>query len=234
MKITKAQKDELLAKAAAVLEEVVNEYEALEKMEVEEIADPTRKAEEDPKEEAAAMPEASEEEKEESADEDKKDDKDEDKKEDKEEEAAEEESEEALKSEYAALTAKMEARGFLKKEEPKAEKTEEVKKSETAQPAEDLRKAIDDRFETLTKSIQAIAEKVEKIASKPQARKGVAGYQPLKKNEEAPALNKSEAIGKLLDLKKSGDKRVTTDLIMRLETNRETQNDIEFVKGIVG
>jgi len=141
---------------------------------------------------------------------------------------------ETLKSKYAKMCAKMEARGLMKKSE---EKVEEVKKSE-APAAEDktetLRKSVDERFDALTKAIAEISATVNKIASAP-ARKGVAGYQPLRKSEEGEAqpLNKAEIIGKLLDLKKSG-KYVDTALINRIETGRTSEADAQAVKQLLG
>lgn len=233
-KLTKEQREEALAKVAEVLDEALAEYEALEKMDLELAEDPTRpvmsedapeedeEEKEDDKDEAEeAAPEASEE-----------DDKDEDE----EEEESPEEDDEALKSEYAAVVAKMEARGLMKKsEEPKAE---EVKKTEEA-PKEDaseaLRKSVDERFEGLTKAIEAISATVAKIAAQPAPKKGLSGVTPLKKNEEeqGQALNKAEVVNKLLDLKKSG-KQIPTALFARIETNRTTDEDVKFIKGILG
>jgi hypothetical protein len=147
-----------------------------------------------------------------------------------EEEEDKEESDEALKSEYATIVAKMESRGLIQKEE-----SQEVQKSETkVDQAEELKKSIDERFDTLAKAVQAIAEKVEKIAAQPAPRKGAAGYQPLKKTEEeGQALNKAEVVNKLLELKKSG-KNIPTEIFMRVETGRTTESDIKFIKGILG
>ena len=228
-KLTKEQREEALKKVAEVLDEAIAEYEMLEKMDLELAEDPTR-----PFPAAKASEEEEEDEKE--LDEDEKDE-DEDEKEkdedEKDEDKEEEMSDDAMKSEYAAFTSKMEARGLLKKSEkaPKAS----LKKSEEAPKSESLKKSMDDRFDILTKTMEAIAEKVEKIAGTPAPRKGVAGYQALKKSEdEAQPLNKAEVVSKLLDLKKSGNKSITSDLIMRIETNRVSDTDLKHIKGILG
>ncbi len=236
--LTKEQREEALKKVAEVLEEAMAEYEILEKMDLELAEDPARPFP------AAAAEQASDEEGEDKKDKDE-DEEDDDKDED---DDSEEESDEALKSEFAAVQAKMEKRGLLKTEQPapKAEtKPEEVKKSEEAAPApaaqaedktEALKKSVDERFDALTKTLAEISEKVTKIAAAPAARKGAAGYQPLKKSEEGAEeqpLNKAEVVTKLLDLKKSG-KSIPTDLFMRIETGRHTENDIKFIKGILG
>jgi hypothetical protein len=226
-KLTKEQTQEALKKVAEVLEEAMAEYEMLEKMDLELAEDPSR-----PFPAAAASdedaPEEDEEDDKDKDEEDEEDDKDEDSDEDKEEEM----SDDAMKSEFAALQSKMEKRGLIKKEDAK---TEEVKKSENTQ-GETLQKSIDDRFESLTKTISELSETVKKIASAPAPRKGVAGYQPLKKNDEGSEeqpLNKAEVVNKLLDLKKSG-KTIPTDLFMRIETGRHTDTDLKFIKGILG
>lgn len=231
--LTKEQREEALAKVAEVLEEAMAEYEMLEKMDLELAEDPTRPM-------MAAKPEDEESEEEDQDDESESedDDKDEDKKDESEEE---EMSDEALKSEYAAVMAKMETRGLLKKEEPK---TEDVKKTEEAAPApaakaddksETLAKSVDERFESLTKTIEALTATVEKIAAAPAPRKGLSGVTPLRKSEEgeSESLNKAEVVNKLLELKKSG-KQVPTELFMRVETGRTTDADIKFIKGILG
>lgn len=106
-------------------------------------------------------------------------------------------------------------------------------------PAEDktevLRKSFDDRFEVLTKAVSELSEVVQKIAAQPaSARKGLAGYAPLKKSEgEEESLNKAEVLSKLLDLKKSG-KPVDTSLIFRVETGRVSQSDLNNIKRILG
>jgi uncharacterized sporulation protein YeaH/YhbH (DUF444 family) len=245
-------KEELLKAVADVLDEALAEYEKLAKMEgLEAVEDPSRPGlskwdtstgqptpnpdgvksikdafKSDPEE---MSPDMAEEKPEEEAQEGEGEE-DEEEKEDDEDEM----DDEALKSQYAKMCAKMEKRGLMKKSE---EKAEEVKKSE-APAAEDktesLRKSVDERFDALTKAIAEISATVSKIASAP-ARKGVAGYQPLRKSEESEAqpLNKAEIIGKLLDLKKSG-KYVDTALINRIETGRASEADAQSIKQLLG
>jgi len=227
-------REEALKKVAEVLEEALAEYEALEKMDLELAEDPSKPM-------MSAQPEMSDEE-----DEEKKKDEDEESEEDSEEspesemeseeepseededkEKEDEESDEALKSEYAAIMKKMEARGLVK-----SEKNGNLNKSENS---EDLRKSIDDRFNSFASQINAIQETLAKIAGQPAARKGVSGYQPLKKTEEsnaAAALSKSQVVSKLLDLRKT-DRRIDTAMINRVETNRLTKSDIDFINDIL-
>lgn len=166
-------------------------------------------------------------------------DKEEDKDEDKDEDHEDDEDEEKLMSAYKSLVAKMEKKGIMHKMEhkkvKKSETAEELNASEPSKDVESLKKSVDERFETLNKTLAGISETIKKLAAQPAPRKGVAGYQPLRKSEgseEAPALKKSEVVGKLLELKKSGDNRVDTYLINRVETNRLLKADIERLKAL--
>jgi len=159
------------------------------------------------------------------------------------------ESDEDLKRSYAALVSKMEERGLISKvqKSEEAPKAAEVVATIVA-PAPDtsavdaLRKSYDEKFEAFGKTLGAIGESVKKIAAQPAApRKGLTGAKPLRKSdsdEGAPSLKKSEVVDKLLDLKKSGDKRLEgaggSSLINRVETNRMVQTDVERIKGILG
>jgi len=242
-------KEEALRKVAEVLEEALAEYESLEKMDLELAEDPSRpfpKAE-DESEESEDGEDGEENEDEESEEEKKKKkllaDKDGDENEDEMEPKDDEMSDDAMKSEYAAFQKKMEARGLLKKEEPKTNaKIEDVKKSEISvgeslakAEVETLRKSIDDRFASFEKSISTIQEVVTKIAGQPASpRKGVSGLQPLKKSEEGSVqFSKSQICDKLLELKKSGDRRVNTSLIARIETNCLQKADFDLINSIL-
>lgn len=106
-----------------------------------------------------------------------------------------------------------------------------------------LRKSYDEKFEAFGKTLNAIGDSVKKIAAQPVApRKGLTGAKPLRKNDSdeaaASSLKKSEVVNKLLDLKKSGDKRLEgaggSSLINRVETNRIKPADVERIKGILG
>lgn len=164
--------------------------------------------------------------------------KDKDKEEDKDDE--DEEDDEKLMATYKSTVAKMEKKGLMakmKKSEPApapiaAAPAAEAPKAEV----EGLRKSVDDRFEALNKTLAGISETIKKLAAQPAPRKGVAGYQPLKKSEgteEAPALKKSEVVGKLLDLKKNGA-AVDSSLINRVETGRLIKSDYERIKTLLG
>jgi hypothetical protein len=140
---------------------------------------------------------------------------------------------------YKSLVAKMEERGLFQKMSHEKKK-EKMHKSETAAPDQELRKSVDERFEVLTKALNSISDTVKKIASTPAPRKGVTGYQPLKKNDggnqAATTLKKSEVVDRLVELKKSGDARVDSLFINRIETGRLMHGDVERFKalGIVG
>lgn len=168
---------------------------------------------------------------------------DKDDKKDKDKDKDMEKSDDELVSTYKSLVAKMEERGLMekgeKKDKMKKSETEEVKTAPVAvDMTESLRKSVDERFESLAKAIKDVAETVKKIASTPVARKGVAGYQPLKKSEGSsqPTLKKGEVLGKLLELRKDGDNRVDTGLINRIETGRLFKGDEERIRslGILG
>ena len=232
-------KEEALKKVAEVLEEALAEYESLEKMDLELAEDPSRPMMSDKSPEEGEEEESEEEKKKKAmlAGESEEDEEDED------EDGDEDEmSDDAMKSEYAALEAKMQKRGLIKTEA----KVEDVKKSEAAAPKaevpakdeklESLQKSIDDRFDSFAKAINSIQETVQKIAGQPASpRKGLSGYQPLKKTEESTssqALSKSQIVDKLVDLRKS-DRRVNTALINRVETNRLTKADLDFINSIL-
>jgi len=234
-------KEELLKAVADVLEEALAEYEALSKADLY-MGEP---------EEGAPIAESKDEESEESEEE-----KEKKKKKKDEDESEDEESEEALKSEFAAISAKMAARGLLNKsQETKSEtiaakveahkaETATIQKSEAAPvaPAEDktesLKKAFDERFDSVSKAIAALSETVNKIAAQPASpRKGVAGYAPsLRKSEEGSEqpLKKSVVLEVLLKAKREGNRGVDSTLINRIETNRATPADLQFVKGLLG
>lgn len=145
---------------------------------------------------------------------------------------------------YKSLVAKMETRGLLAKVEktdvrPAIKKSEDPAHSFEAVKAEiegELKKSIDERFESITKTLKDVAETVKKIASTPKERKGLAGYQPLKKNEGPAPLKKSDVINKLLELKKSGDARVDSVFITRVEQGRLMKGDDDKLRalGILG
>lgn len=225
-------REEALRKVAEVLEEALAEYEALEKMDLEMAEDPSRPMIQDDAAAAAeAEPaEAEEEDKEES--EAKEKDEEEDKKEDEEEEM----SDDALKSEYAAVMSEMERRGFIQKtQSQQTEQSAQSTQTSTSSESE-LRKAMEGEIDELKKTIASLTETVSKIASQPATRKGVSGLAPLRKSEEGEekSLRKSEIVEKLLELKKSGDRRVNTALINRVETSRMNPEDLSFIKGILG
>lgn len=236
--LTEAERQEKLRKIEAVLSEAVAEWELLEKMDIRS-ADDT---------------------------DDKKDDDESDEDKEKKKKKDDKMNDETLKSEFARLQSEMEARGFLQKSEPeskestaeagkeeKVEKTEtEVKKTEanaeasTSTPApapaqpdkvEDLKKSFESEISELKKTVSSIHDALTKIAAQPAApRKGVSGYQPLRKNEDQAdkQLNKAETVTALLDAQKKGNKQVTPDLINRIETGRLMKPDYERIKGILG
>lgn len=254
---TVLSKEEALRKVAEVLEEALAEYETLEKMDIEPAEDPSRPSV--PAPEAAAADAAAAKEAKDEDDKDEDEDEDEDdaeadadeakadadkKDDDKAKDDSDEESDDTLKSEFAALQAKMAKRGLLAKTEPKSEKTEApapaLQKTESPvaeDKVESLKKSMDSELSELKKALSSISEVVNKIAAQPAApRKGVSGYAPLKKSEEGSeqVLSKSQIIDKCLDLKKSGDRRVTATLINRIETNRLAKSDLDFIKSILG
>jgi hypothetical protein len=153
-------------------------------------------------------------------------------KKDKEKESEEEEDDDKLMATYKSLITKMEKRGLMAKVEKAAEKPSMKKSEEAGEQFSDLRKSFDDRFEALAKTVQNVAETVKKIAAQPKERKGLAGYQPLKKNEGPAPLRKGELVGKLLELKKSGDPRVDTTFITRVEQGRLMKGDDEKLKAL--
>jgi len=138
----------------------------------------------------------------------------------------EDEDKEKMMSAFKSLVAKMEKSGIdvakIAKSAPAA-----LDKSEA------LKKSVDERFEALSKAVKDVAETVKKIASQPASRKGVSGYAPLQKSEAGTeTLKKSDVLNKLLDLRKSGDARVDSMLINRVETGRISNQDAETLRAL--
>lgn len=156
----------------------------------------------------------------------------------------EDEDDEKMMMTYKSLIAKMEKRGLMAKmDKDKMKKSETVSEAAPAPVAaavaapadhvESLRKNVDERFEGLTKALKEVAETVKKIASTP-VRRGVTGVTALRKNEgsEQPSLKKGEVLGKLMELRKSGDARVDSLFINRVETGRLMKGDPEKLKAL--
>lgn len=99
-------------------------------------------------------------------------------------------------------------------------------KSEIDAVADTLQKSLVSKVEELTKSITERLAQVEdmmsKLAKAPQPRQSVSGLAPLAKSEDAqPAqtLSKGEVLDKLFEMQKSGDSRVDSDVIIRVDMN---------------
>jgi len=99
--------------------------------------------------------------------------------------------------------------------EEKEEEKEEIKKSEEI--TEELMKSyIDTKISPLENKLSTIIDMVNKIADQPVERKSVAAGEivPLKKNnEEVETLSKSDITNKLFELKKSGTKVDSLDMV---------------------
>ena len=150
--------------------------------------------------------------------EDKKDKKPEDHKEpdgDEDDEDEELDDDKAAKMEQKLNAYKMKKEAGVKKSEVDVQAvTESLKKSLIA-PVEEFQKSINDRM-------ARIEELIKKIGSAPAPRQSVSGLTPLVKSAEdnqAPGtqLNKSQMLDKLFDLQKSGDRRVSSEVIARVE-----------------
>lgn len=120
-----------------------------------------------------------------------------------------------------------------------------IKKSEEEVPAEELQKseeeedllktelkARDVKIEALTKTIEGLTKQVSDISSRPAPRKAVTGLKAIAKSDSdmgTEPLAKGQVLSKLLDLQKSGDKRVTPVLITKFEQT----GDADLVKGLI-
>ncbi len=159
--------------------------------------------------------------------EDKKDDEDEDKKK-KDDEDAEKKKKEMEKGVNEEKDVK---KAEDKKDDEDAEKKKkemekgvneekDVKKSDEPKMEELMKSYMDSRINPLETKLTELMGMVSKIAEMPVDRKGVpAGVQPLKKSEDSArsTLSKSEIANKLLELKKSGEKVDSLDLV-KVET----------------
>lgn len=253
------KKDELLKAVADVLDEAIATYEQLEKMDLDmqEVQDPSKAKKSEPM--AAPSPDMMQEKEEDKKDEDEEEEeekkdmdkaslkmkKEEEPKEDeeeKDEEKEDEESDDKLMATYKSLVSKMEKRGLIKAE---PSETKSMEKSQASEQKEEkgeekidaLKKSFDERVEDLTKKIEDIAKAVESISKSPaSSRRGLSGATPLRKSEteNKPAVSKLEALDKLVELRKSGDQRVDTGLITRLEMGKLTRSDYERLNSILG
>ena len=111
------------------------------------------------------------------------------------------------------------------------EKSEDTDLAKSVKESEELMKSyVDEKFSALEKSIAGILESVKALADSPAPAKGVQADQfaALQKNDEDTfePLNKSYVADKLFELKKSGDKIDSADII-KVETG--SQNDIAAV-----
>ncbi len=100
---------------------------------------------------------------------------------------------------------------------------------------DDLAKSVDERLSKMAETISSLVKTVERIAKAPQTRRSVSGLQPverLSKSEEGTALTKHDALDKLLNLQKSGDKRITSYLVAKVEADR-SEGWRDLVKSIV-
>jgi hypothetical protein len=177
--------------------------------------------------------------------------KEEKEKKDKEKDKKDEEcSDDELKEMHKSIMAKMEKRGLIK--------AETITKSEAAPapaappaPAaadtskaaiEELRKSFEDKIGGYDKKIDELKGIIEKFAAAPAApRRGLSGASPLMKSGDAeaareaakPKFSKLEALDRLVELRKSGDRRVDTDLITRTELGKLMPSDYERLEDIL-
>lgn len=132
-----------------------------------------------------------------------------------------------------------ETKESVEKSEDKAE-GEKIAKSDESKE-EELKKALESRdneIRDLKKALADLTGRVEKIAAIPFERKSISGLKPIRKSESDDAigdgakkesLNKNEVLDKLLDLQKSGDKRVTPILVAKFERS----GDLQLVEDII-
>jgi hypothetical protein len=92
----------------------------------------------------------------------------------------------------------------------------------TSQESALMKSYVDNRFDTLEKTIARLVDIVESIADAPVQRRGVpAGVAPLHKSQEEIApLSKSQVANQLFELKKSG-KSVDSADIFKVETGTD-------------
>lgn len=107
-----------------------------------------------------------------------------------------------------------------------------MSKSESSSVVEELKKSMVEKVEALNKSfsdrLTTLEGMIEKLVKAPMPRQSVSGLAPLAKSEAdlAPAgatpvaqLTKSQALDKLFDMQKSGDTRVDSNVIARVDMN---------------
>ena len=91
---------------------------------------------------------------------------------------------------------------------------EELKKSR-AETEELLKSYVDKKISSLEELVKGVVEMLNELADSPEPSKGSTykDVTPLKKSEESEEpLNKSEVLGKLFELKKSGQEVATADI----------------------
>jgi hypothetical protein len=139
---------------------------------------------------------------------DKEDDKDED-------DEMDDEKVAKMESKIAAYKASKAAKPVMQKSEADIAAVVESLKKSILMPVEEFQKSMSDRLAT-------IEGLVKQIGSAPAPRQSVSGLTPLVKSAEdaqsaESSLNKADVLNKLFDLQKSGDKRVDSSVITRVE-----------------
>jgi len=120
--------------------------------------------------------------------------------------------------------------------------SEDLEKSDEDGEGDELAKALESRdaeVKQLKQQIQGLTETVEKISRIPQGRRSLSGLKPIMKSEndangdggsEQP-LNKGEVLDKLIDMQRSGDKRVTPQLVAKYELSGDQRLVQEILTG---
>lgn len=151
--------------------------------------------------------------------------------EDKDEPKKDDEDEEELGKFCKMLEKAMFRLGYIAKSEEAVVEEEVLAKSEEEEEAVDTR---DEEVASLKKSVEDLTKTVKELSARPvSGRKSLSGLAPIAKSADdsvgGQPLAKGQVINKLLDLQKSGDKRVNPMLVTKFEQT----GDMELVKGLI-
>ena len=130
------------------------------------------------------------------------------------EEEEKEENEDSESKEHEESEEKKEKKEVKKGINEEKESKEEVKKSESSN--DDLIKSyVDSRISPLEAKLSTIIDMVNKIADQPVVRKSIpaGSIVPLQKSADVEILSKSDISNKLFELKKSGTKVDSLDMV---------------------
>lgn len=140
------------------------------------------------------------------------------------------------KSEAALAEDFLQSENFSASEEDEDIDVDTLMKSAVNDVLGNYQHNTDDRLVKMEATLEKLTEVIDKFSRQPAGgKRSVGGWVPMRKSmleeeEQKPTLSKAQVIEKLLDLQKSGDKRVKPQLVAKYELS----GDYNLVKDIIG